>query len=173
MRIKTLISCFFVLLIAILASCDMRSEIAKKEMEKYELAPTPTIAPPPAGTPIEPVDIVEIDISQQGDPISIDGDKQNKSAACTKYNRLMVNGDDSTITVRGACSQIMINGDRNKIKTDAAMEFVLNGSENIVKYSRFANGKQPSVIDNRGVNEIEKVPAEAMTTGRQRQKSVK
>ncbi len=150
----------------------MRSGIAKKEMEKYELAPTPTIAPPVSGTPIDPVDVVEVDIDQQGETISIDGLKQNKTAACTKYNRLTVNGDDCVVTVKGACRQIMINGDRNKITADAAMEFVFNGSENVVKYSRFANGKQPSVIDNRGGNEIEKVPAQA-TTNQQRQKNIK
>ena len=64
------------------------------------------------------------------------------------------------IIAKGACRQIMINGDRNKITADAAMEFVLNGSENIVKYSRFPNGKQPTVIDNRGGNVVEKAPAQ-------------
>lgn len=151
----------------------MRSGIAKKEMEKYELAPTPTIAPPAAGTPIDPVDIVQVDIDQQGETISIDGLKQNKTAACLKYNRLTVNGDDCVVTIKGACRQIMINGDRNKIAADAAMEFVFNGSENVVKYSRFANGKQPSVIDNRGGNEIEKVRANAPPTSQQKQKSIK
>jgi hypothetical protein len=169
---KTLIISFLVLWIAILTSCDMRSGIAKKEMEKYELAPTPTIAPQPTGTPIDPADIVQVDVYQEGDTISIDGLKQNKTAACTKYNRVTVNGDDSIVTVKGACRQMMINGDRNKVTADAAMEFVFNGSENVVKYSRFPNGKQPSVIDNRGGNVVEKIPAQG-TTDQQRQKSVK
>ena len=169
---KTLIASFLVLCIAILASCDMRSGIAKKEMEKYELAPTPTFAPQPTGTPIDPKDIVRVDVFQEGDTISIDGLKQNKSTACTKYNRVTINGDDSVITVKGACRQIMVNGDRNKITADAAAEFVFNGGENIVKYSRFPNGKQPSVIDNRGGNLVEKV-AEQATTDQQRQKNIK
>ena len=173
MSIKTPLTCFFVLWIAILASCYMRSGIAKHDMEKYEPAATPTLAPPPAGTPVDQADIVAVDVSQEGDPIAIDGDNQKKTTACTKFNRLMVNGDDSVITVKGACRQIMINGDRNKITADAAMEFVFNGSENIVKYSRFPNGKQPSVIDNQGGNLVEKVSAEAMTTDRQRQRNVK
>jgi hypothetical protein len=150
----------------------MRSGIAKKEMEKYELAPTPTFAPQPTGTPIDPKDIVQVDVFQEGDTISIDGLKQNKSAACKKYDRVTVNGDDSMITVKGACRQIMVNGDRNKITADAAAEFVFNGSENIVKYSRFANGKQPSVMDNQGGNVVEKAPAQR-ATDQQKQKSVK
>jgi len=162
-----------VLWIAILASCDLRSGIARQEMEKYESAPTPMIAPQPAGTPVEPMDIVQVDVTQDGGPISIDGHKQNKTTACTKFNRLKINGDDSVITVKGACRQIMINGDRNNITADAAMEFVLNGSENIVKYSRFTNGKQPSVIDPRGNNVIEKITAQAITNNKQRQSSIK
>ena len=164
--------CFFVLSIAILASCDMRSGIAQKEMEKYELAPTPTFAPQPTGTPIDPSDVVQVDIYQEGDAISIDGFKLNKTAACTKYDRVKVNGDENVITAKGACRQIMVNGDRNKITADAASEFVFNGSENIVKYSRFANGKQPSVVDNQGGNTVEKIPAQA-TANQQKQKSVK
>lgn len=151
----------------------MRSGIAKKEMEKYELAPTPTIAPPPSGTPIDRADIVEVEIDQQGDPISIDGLRQNKIVTCTKFNRVTINGDESVVTVKGACGEIMINGDRNIITAAAAAAFVFNGSENIVKYSRFANGKQPSVIDNRGGNSIEKVPAQPTTTDQQRKKNVK
>lgn len=169
---NTVLTYLLVLLIAILTSCDMRSGIAKKDMEKYELAPTPTIAPQPTGTPVDPAAIVQVDVYQEGDTISIDGLKLNKTAVCAKYNRVTVNGDDSIVTVNGACRQIMINGDRNKITADAAAEFVFNGDENIVKYSRFPNGKQPSVVDNRGGNIVEKIPVQA-TTNQQKQKSVK
>lgn len=169
MRMKTPFI-FFVLLIAILASCDMRSGIAKKEMEKYESAPTPTIAPPVTDTPINSVDIVEVDTSLEGEAIPITGDKQNKTAECTKFNSLMVNGDDSVIIVQGVCRKVTINGDRNKLTTDAAMEFVLNGSENVVKYSRYPNGKQPFVIQNQSGNIIEKVSPEMMTTRKPQQK---
>ena len=169
---KTLLTFCFVTWISILTSCDLRSGIAKREMEKYELAPTPTIAPPATGTPVNPGDIVEVDINQEGDPIAIDGNNQNKTTACTKFNRHTVNGNDSVVTIKGACRQIMINGDRNKITAYAAKEFVLNGSENIVKYSRFSNGILPTVVDNRGGNVIEKVSAQ-VTTNQPRNKIVK
>lgn len=155
MRILFTISC--VLLIATLASCDLRSEIAKNNMEKYVATPTPPISPTPTIEPVDPADVVAVDTSLQGDTISIAGDKQNKTAACTKFNRVAVNGDDSVVTIKGVCRQIMINGDKNKITADAAMEFVLNGSQNTVRYSRFPNGKRPSVIENRAGNIIEKV----------------
>src|SRR5436190_8213681 len=122
-EMKTLVISFLVLITAILTSCDMRSGIAKKEMEKYDLAPTPTFAPQPTGTPIDPMDIVQVDVYQEGDAISFDGIKLNKTAACTKYNRVKVNGDENVITVKGACRQIMINGDRNKVTADGSAEY--------------------------------------------------
>ena len=45
----------------------------------------------------------------------------------------------------------------------AATEFVFNGSENTVKYSRFVNGKQPNIVENKPGNVIEQVSAEAAT----------
>lgn len=71
----------------------------------------------------------------------------------------MVNGDGSVINVAGVCRQIMINGDGNKITLDAAMEIVLKGSDNLVRHSRYANGKQPSVLDDRGGNMVKRIAA--------------
>lgn len=148
---------FCVLLAATFAACDLRSGTAKQEMEKFSGSPTPPISPTPTPEPIDPADIVNVDTSQTGPSISIDGYEIKRSVTCTKYNRVMVNGDESTITIKGVCRQVMINGDKNKITADAAMEFVINGSENTVSYSKFANGKRLSVIENKHGNTIEKI----------------
>ncbi|MGE3468031.1 MAG: DUF3060 domain-containing protein [Pyrinomonadaceae bacterium] len=144
--------------LATLPSCDLRSGIAKKNMEKYVSTPTPrpSISPTPASTPIDPADIVEVDMSVTGDTISVNGYDEKGSAACNKFNRVMINGDANEVTITGVCSQIMVNGDRNEINADAAREVVFNGSENTVKYARFPNGMQPSVTNNREGNVIEK-----------------
>ncbi|MBK8466563.1 MAG: DUF3060 domain-containing protein [Chloracidobacterium sp.] len=162
MKIKPFIILSFVSMIAMLTSCDLRSGIAKEEMEKWEAKPTSTIQPSPSTTPPDPVDIVEVDTSVEGDPISANGYKQTTKTVCTKYNRLMINGSDGTITVAGVCRQIVINGDRNKITANAAMQLVLNGSDNIVKYLRYPNGKKPSVVENRPDNIIEKIPVDSV-----------
>lgn len=172
-RTKTLLTIICVLLIAVFAACDMRSGIAKDEMEKFVTKPTPPIAPTPAEIPIDPADAVEVDISVEGDPISINIHEKKKTAACPKFNRIKVNGYANVITITGVCQQIMINGDRNDITADAAMEFVFNGSDNIVKYSRFPNGKRPLVTDNGPDNSAEKIAAGAVTGNQSNRKIVK
>lgn len=157
-RLRALLAIFCVSLIATCASCDLRSGTAKREMEKFTSTPTPPILPAPTAEPLDPADVVTVDTSQEGPSIALYGEQKKESAACTKFNRVMVNGDDRIITIKGVCRQITINGDRNKVTTDAAMEFVFNGSENTVSYSRFANGKRPVVTENRPGNNVEKTP---------------
>lgn len=152
---KNLIAICCLLAVATFAACDLRSGTAKQEMEKFSGSPTPPISPTPTPEPIDPADIVNVDTSQTGPSISIDGYEIKRSVNCTKYNRVLVNGDKSTITIKGVCRQVMINGDKNSVTADAAMEFVINGSENTVSYSKFANGKRPSVIENKPGNTIE------------------
>jgi hypothetical protein len=148
---------FCILLAAMIASCDLRSGIAKEGMEKYISTPTPPFSPTPTPVPIDPADIVAVDVNQDGEKISIDGYDQKVAKDCTKFNRLIVSGDGNQVTVKGACRQIMINGDRNEVTADAVGESVFNGTGNVVRYSRYANGKQPTVIDNQPGNIIEKV----------------
>ena len=52
---------------------------------------------------------------------------------------------------------MMINGDNNTVKMDAALEIILNGEHNNVEYSRYANGKRPIITDNGDNNAVEKV----------------
>lgn len=153
---------FLALVFAVLAvtsACDVRSETAKREMEKFTSSPTPYFSPIPTPTPVDPADSVTIDTSQDGETIHINGYKEKLSRNCQKFNRVLINGDDNEVTIKGVCRQIMVNGDRNKITSDAAMEFVFNGSENTLKHSRFVNSKPPVIVENRAGNQIEKVTA--------------
>ena len=118
----------------------------------------PTISPTPEQTPIDPADIVQVDSTQQGRVLTVNGQTQKQTLNCTKYDRVYVNGSGSTATINGPCRQIMVNGDKNQITADAVAEFVFNGSGNQVTYSRFVNGKTPSIVDNAGGNDVQKVP---------------
>lgn len=152
-----------VLAFSTLVSCDLRSETAKNDMKKYESSPTPPIIAAPTSTPIDPKDSVTVDTSQDGDQLSVNGYELTKTTACTKFNSVKINGDDHLVTIKGACKQVMINGDRNKVTADASVEFVLNGTENVINYTKFANGKAPIVTENQPGNTIEKMSAETMT----------
>lgn len=158
--IRSFISiCLLFGIVAGLGSCDLRSGTAKEEMEKFSGSPTPTVAPPsPEPTP-DPADAIAVDVSVEGGTITVLGYKEKKSAACTKFDRVMINGDDNIVTIKGGCSQIVANGDRNQITAEAAMEFVLNGSENTVKYSKYVNGRRPTITEPIGGNTIEKISA--------------
>ncbi len=154
-------------------SCDVRSGTAKREMEKFASTPMPAFSPIPTPTPVDAEDIIQVDTTLEGETISITGHKETQTVACTKYNRVMVNGDAGSITIKGVCRRIMINGDGNEIKVDAATEFVINGTDNLVRYSRFVNGKQPLVIENQEGNAIEKASTEPVTSGSSKSKIAK
>ncbi len=144
-----------VMSIGVFAACDFRSGTAKEEAEKFNSSPTPTISPAPTEAPVAPGDIVQVDVNQQGDTITINGYQQSKNVTCTKFNRVTLSGAGNKVTVKGACKQIMINGDRNEITADATMEFVINGGANTIKYSKYPNGKRPIVTDNGDGNVVE------------------
>lgn len=147
-----------IFVLAFVMGCDIQSGIAKKSVEKYMPTPTPTVVPTPPEEPIDPADIVNVDISQQGPLISVNGPEVTKPYNCIRYNRVMINLSNKKVTIRGACSQIMVNGDGNEIAAEGTMEFVFNGSGNKATYTKFPNGKRPRVTDNGG-NLVEKAAA--------------
>lgn len=160
---KKTLSIFLALLIcgialAAFSLIDFRSGIAQEEMEKFNGSPTPTFMHTPEPTPIAATEVVQADTTLEGDVITVNGPEQKQTVSCTKYDRVMLNGDGNIITVQGTCRQIMINGDRDEITVDAASEFVLNGTGNTVRYSRYVNGRQPAIVENQSGNTIEKTP---------------
>lgn len=152
---KELLTAACILSFVVFGGCDLRNETAKRGVEKYESSPTPPLLPAPTPTPIDPALVVKVDTTQEGDTIFVNGFKEPGSANCTKFNRVLVNGDDNTVTIKGVCRQVMINGDRNKLTVNAAAEFVVNGTENEIKYSRIANDKWPLITEGRPGNVIE------------------
>ncbi|HQZ97824.1 MAG TPA: DUF3060 domain-containing protein [Pyrinomonadaceae bacterium] len=151
--------CVLAAVVGILTSCDVRSGTAKEEMEKFSGSPTPTFAPPSPEITPDPADSIAVDVSMEGSTITVLGYKEKKSAICSKFDRVMINGDDNVLNIKGGCSQIVANGDRNQITAEASLAFVLNGSDNSVKYSKYVNGRRPTITEPVGGNTIEKIPA--------------
>ena len=148
----------------VLFSFDYRSGTAREEMEKFSGTPTPTIAPAPVVTPVDAGEIIQVDTNQDGGILTVNGHMQKQTVNCAKYDRVYVNGSGTTAIIKGACRQIMINGDKDQITADAATEFVFNGTGNEVTYMRFVNGKQPSIVENMAGNDVQKVPFASAAT---------
>jgi hypothetical protein len=149
-------------LLALFTSCDVQSEMTKKSVEKYLPTPTPSISPTPVPEPIDAADVVTVETSaERGNDISVYKSGEKRTASCTKYNDVMVNGSDTVITLKGACRRIEVNGNGNKITSEAVSEIIINGLDNNVTYSRFVNGKRPIIKDNRSTSIVEKIAAPA------------
>lgn len=170
---KALLIVISLISFAAATSCDMRSGTAKQEMEKFSGTPTPTITPLLTPTPVDPTEVVQVENTQDGERLTVNGLQQNKTVTCNKFDRVMINGSESTVTINGVCRQIMVNGDGNQITADAAAEIVLNGTSNSLKYSRFVNGKQPLISENQSGNLIEKIPFASRKSDPSRSKSEK
>jgi hypothetical protein len=147
----------------ILSGCDLRSDTAKREMEKFSGTPTPTITPLPDLPPVDPADIVSVDTTQDGDIISVNGPQPKQNISCAKYNIVTVNVNGTAINIKGVCHRIVVNGDVNQIWVDASTEYVFNGTGNEVKYSKYPNGKRPLVVQNQAGNTIEHSPTASPT----------
>jgi hypothetical protein len=146
---------YSILLIAVLAACDVQSGITKKSLEKYNTTPTPERTATPEEK-IDPADILTVDTAAAGPNININAPEEGKKVKCDKYNRVSVNGGEKQVNIEGACKQIMVNGDKNKIVVTAVGEVVLNGHDNTIEHAKYVNGKKPVVNDSGNGNTVTK-----------------
>lgn len=137
------------------AGCEVQSGITQKSVEKYQPTPTPERIVP-VEEKIDPADVVNADSSAVGPTLFVNEDSQKKTLNCNKYNRVMINGDANEVKINGVCGEVMVNGHRNKISAVAAAEIKTYGSQNVLEYSKYVNGKKPVVTDSSGTNTISK-----------------
>lgn len=153
---KVLSAAAILLMPVFIMSCEVQSGITKKQLEKYMPTPTPVFSPVPTPTPVPEAEIIKADITADGETINVSKSGEKTIVTCAKFNRVMVNGSQNTVIIKGACQQIMLNGSQNTVTADAAMEYILNGSGNTLEYSRFVNGKLPQIVENQAGNTIER-----------------
>lgn len=147
---------FAVVLTAALCGCDVQSGTTRRNLEKYNTTPTPERTATPVET-IDPADILTVDTAAAGPIINVNTPEEAKRVRCDKYNRVSINTNEKEIKIEGACKQIMVNGDKNKIKAAAFSEAVVNGHDNTIEHVKYVNGKRPIVTDSGGGNAIVKV----------------
>ncbi|MDM7921786.1 MAG: DUF3060 domain-containing protein [Pyrinomonadaceae bacterium] len=142
------------------AACDPQSEITKKGLEKYGPTPTPSVEPTPTPVPIDPADAIPAASGEEGPMLIVNKAEETKPLNCDKYNQVMVNSRDHKVTIKGACRQLVVNGNGNEITAEGISEIIFNGENNRVTYSKYVNAKHPQVRDNKGSNAAEKAAAE-------------
>ena len=143
--------CFFV------SGCDVQSGITQKSLEKYQPTPTPEKIATPPEEPIDPADMINVDITLDGPTLSVNQETDKKNLNCDKYNRVTINADQQKVKITGACSKIVVNGRGNEIVAVGATEIIAYGQNNTINYTKYVSGKKPLITDTSGTNSITKV----------------
>ena len=149
----TLSACLFA------ASCNVQSGITQKSLEKYQPTPTPEKIVLPPEEPIDPADVLNVDVTAQGPTLSVNRETDKKNLNCDKYNRVTVNASAQEITIKGGCSKIVVNGRGNRVRAEGATEIITYGQNNTIEYSKYVSGKRPMITDSNGTNTVSKVDA--------------
>src|ERR1044071_8999288 len=71
--------------------------------------------------------------------IVIDGHDLRKTVNCNG-NNVVVDANNSVLTLRGECNEIQVNGAENTITVDVVASIVLNSADNTVRWKKAAKG---------------------------------
>lgn len=78
------------------------------------------------------------------------GSDSTYSYNCGGDDWVAINGKGNSITIRGECALLEINGSSNKISVESVGTIKLSGNNNDIRYTRAAAGKTKPVIKNKG-----------------------
>ena len=92
---------------------------------------------------------------RRGD-IVINGHDLRKTVDCNG-NNVVVDANDSVITMRGECNEVKVNGSTNTITIDQVASIVLDSADNTVRWKKAANGNKPKIVDKSTGNKVEQV----------------
>lgn len=114
------------------------------------VTPAPAVAPPPPA-PVPASD------GDDEDDLVIQENGQTIEHTCGADQLVIVNGNDNTVSLHGACKDLHVNGDRNRIATDTVQSIVANGDSNQIQWRTTPRGKNPKVSSNGNKNSISKM----------------
>jgi hypothetical protein len=90
------------------------------------------------------------------DDIVINGHEMRKTVNCNG-NNVVVDANDSVLTLRGKCNEVKVNGSTNSITIDEVASIVLESADNTVRWKKAAKGDKPSVTDRSTGNTVTQV----------------
>jgi hypothetical protein len=91
-----------------------------------------------------------------GEDIVIGGHDLKKTVTC-KGNNVVVDANDSQLTLKGQCNEVRVNGSTNVITIDVVASIVLESADNTVRWRKAAQGDKPKIVDRSTGNKVEQV----------------
>ena len=83
----------------------------------------------------------------------ISGHDLRKTVNCSG-NNVVIDANDSVLTLRGQCNEVPVNGSTNTITIDVIASIVLESADNTVRWKKAANGAKPKVVDRSNGNTV-------------------
>jgi hypothetical protein len=95
-------------------------------------------------------------IISAGDDIEISGHDLRKTVTCNG-NNVVVDANDSQLTLKGQCNEVRVNGSTNAITIDVVGSIVLESADNTVRWKKAAHGDKPKIVDRSTGNKVEQI----------------
>ena len=101
--------------------------------------------------------VTTIDVTRNAsDKIVITGHDLKKTVDCAGHD-VIVDANDSVLTIRGECNEVQVNGSTNTITLNVVAKIVLNSADNVVRWKKAAKGDKPVVVNHATGNKVEQV----------------
>ena len=79
---------------------------------------------------------------------------QEATFDCGKGGKVVVNGANNRVAIRGGCIKVLINGAQNQVAIESADRIAINGAGNEVLYHRGWTRKAPKIANTGVGNKI-------------------
>lgn len=86
-------------------------------------------------------------VGAAGGAVTYSGTEKSFSHTCDdKHGRsVVVDGVENTVTLKGKCDSVAVNGTSNKVTMETVGRITVSGVENVLKYKSGFDGKTPSI----------------------------
>ena len=91
-----------------------------------------------------------------GKDIVVSGHDLRRTLNCNG-NNVVIDANDSVLTLLGECNEVEVNGASNSITIDVVASIVVNSADNVVRWKKAAKGDKPRIVDESKGNTIEQV----------------